>query len=214
MVNVVSPRCKNGCDVVVTDGRYDGFCVRCYVHLFPHQQISREHKVKEARVIEHVQELLKKAPDLQHLQVGFDRQVDGGCSKRRPDCYIDLLTHVVILEVDENAHRSADYCSCETRRMMETLSRLWESENSLSEVQSRLLYRCIRAESEIMFPISCQARGSDAAERSRLAGQTVCARGAPLGAYSDHTRIRSHNRAPVLRWLCVMTPCLTSLPVC
>ena len=31
----------------------------------------------------------------------FDKIV-GGCSKRRPDAYIDLFTHVIVIECDEN----------------------------------------------------------------------------------------------------------------
>ena len=45
----------------------------------------------------------------------FDKQT-GGCSKRRPDCYIDKFTHVLIIECDENQHRDT---SCENKRTME-----------------------------------------------------------------------------------------------
>jgi len=45
----------------------------------------------------------------------FDKQT-GGCSKRRPDCYIDKFTHIVIIECDENQHRDTN---CENKRTME-----------------------------------------------------------------------------------------------
>lgn len=45
----------------------------------------------------------------------------GGCSRRRPDFMIDLLTKVIIVEVDENQHRSYD-STCELSRIYE----LWE----------------------------------------------------------------------------------------
>ena len=48
----------------------------------------------------------------------FDKVIDDGCSRRRPDVFIDLLTHVVIVECDETQHRGSSY-SCETRRTME-----------------------------------------------------------------------------------------------
>ncbi len=48
----------------------------------------------------------------------LDTRVVGGCSRRRPDGYIDLLTHVIIVEVDENEHRSYDD-TCNNRRIME-----------------------------------------------------------------------------------------------
>jgi hypothetical protein len=50
------------------------------------------------------------------VEMSFDRKVDGGCSRRRPDVFMDCLTHVVIVECDENRH--AGY-SCENKRMME-----------------------------------------------------------------------------------------------
>lgn len=38
------------------------------------------------------------------------------CSKRRPDILIDLETHLIIIEVDENQHKGY---SCENKRIME-----------------------------------------------------------------------------------------------
>jgi hypothetical protein len=46
----------------------------------------------------------------------FDKIIDGGCSRRRPDILIDLLTYSITIECDENQHK--DY-SCENRRTME-----------------------------------------------------------------------------------------------
>jgi hypothetical protein len=48
----------------------------------------------------------------------FDKTV-GGCSKRRPDCYIDKFTHVIIIECDENQHSKKEYTNCENKRTME-----------------------------------------------------------------------------------------------
>ena len=37
----------------------------------------------------------------------------GGCSKRRPDIYFELLKHCLIVEVDEHQHSSySDGCEC------------------------------------------------------------------------------------------------------
>ena len=41
---------------------------------------------------------------LSNLPHVFDKQILGGCSKRRPDNLIEMLTHVIIVEVDENCH--------------------------------------------------------------------------------------------------------------
>ena len=46
----------------------------------------------------------------------FDKKVDGGCSRRRPDVRIECLTHTIVIECDENAHKGY---SCETKRTME-----------------------------------------------------------------------------------------------
>jgi hypothetical protein len=40
----------------------------------------------------------------------------GGCSRRRPDAYLDLFTHVLIIECDENQHENY---ICENKRTME-----------------------------------------------------------------------------------------------
>ncbi|MFA9202339.1 MAG: hypothetical protein ACEQSC_02335, partial [Candidatus Nanopelagicaceae bacterium] len=45
----------------------------------------------------------------------FDK-IAGGCSRRRPDVYIDKFTHIVIIECDENQHRDS---SCDNKRTME-----------------------------------------------------------------------------------------------
>jgi hypothetical protein len=62
---------------------------------------------------------------LRHLEQHFpthhiinDRRVNGGCSKKKPDFFFELLTHVIMVEVDENGHMSYDQ-SCENKRMME-----------------------------------------------------------------------------------------------
>ncbi len=48
----------------------------------------------------------------------LDKVISGGCSKRRPDGMIDCLTHVVIVEIDEDQHIRYDQ-TCENRRTME-----------------------------------------------------------------------------------------------
>jgi hypothetical protein len=45
-----------------------------------------------------------------------DKKIEGGCSHRRPDMFIDLGTHCLIIEVDENQHRQYE---CETKRMVD-----------------------------------------------------------------------------------------------
>lgn len=47
-----------------------------------------------------------------------DKKVQDGCSLRRPDLLLDLGSHIIIVEVDENKHTDYD-CSCEHKRLME-----------------------------------------------------------------------------------------------
>jgi hypothetical protein len=84
------------------------------VFLFPDEKITKNYKVKE----EHVTDFLQSRVDLPQSMV-LDRRISGGCSQKRPDVFIDRGSHVVFVEVDENAHRTDKYCSCENKRMMQ-----------------------------------------------------------------------------------------------
>jgi hypothetical protein len=110
MVNIKSKRCKEkNCDTIVHNKKYKGYCLRCFINLFPNEKVSRNYKVKENHMTDFLKEEFKE-----QIMV-FDKQT-GGCSKRRPDCYIDKFTHVVIIECDENQHKDT---SCENKRTME-----------------------------------------------------------------------------------------------
>tara|TARA_B110000483_G_scaffold215491_1_gene266204 strand:+ start:501 stop:959 length:459 start_codon:yes stop_codon:yes gene_type:complete len=47
----------------------------------------------------------------------YDKPIEGGCSRRRPDLLCDLGSHVIILEVDEHQHNAYE-CICENKRLM------------------------------------------------------------------------------------------------
>ena len=49
-------------------------------------------------------------------QLFTDQKITGGCSRRRPDVAIDLYTHIIILECDEEQHQNYN---CENKRVME-----------------------------------------------------------------------------------------------
>ncbi len=42
--------------------------------------------------------LKDKFPDVTWI---CDRKIEGGCSRRRPDLFLDMGNHIVIVEVDE-----------------------------------------------------------------------------------------------------------------
>lgn len=99
----------SGC-ATLGSAKYDGYCVRCYVHLFPDQPITRQFRIKERHVYDAV---VARFPDRGWV---LNRTIHGGCSQRRPDIFLDAGTFVVIVEVDEEQHRGY---SCENRRIME-----------------------------------------------------------------------------------------------
>ena len=112
MVDVKHETCKSvWCSTRVQE-KYDGYCLFCYINLFPDKPVSRNYKTKEYAVVEFVK---TKFPTLNWIA---DKIVSGGCSKRRPDLLLDLLYQIVIIEIDENQHEEYD-CSCQNKRIME-----------------------------------------------------------------------------------------------
>ena len=122
MVNVVHKCCKSSwCSTLVSTTRYEGYCLYCFVNLFPDKPVSRNYKVKEQTVVDLIKENLDPTFAALFPPV-FDRRVDmTACgSGRKPDVRFDLLTHVLLVEVDENQHKGKQYgTSCENKRCME-----------------------------------------------------------------------------------------------
>jgi uncharacterized C2H2 Zn-finger protein len=104
--------CKSEWCETTRNNKYDGYCAYCYVNLYPNKIIAKNYKTKELNVVDNVK---KYYPDFTWIT---DKKIQDGCSKRRPDMLLDLGTHIIIVEVDENAHTDYD-CSCETKRLME-----------------------------------------------------------------------------------------------
>lgn len=93
---------------IVWVSRYKPYCFHCYCFLHPDDIIPRRFMMKE----NYVHDWLKsKYPNIIH-----NHKIVGGESLRRPDWFIDLKTHVLVMENNENQH--VDY-SCEDKRMME-----------------------------------------------------------------------------------------------
>ncbi len=112
MINIKSPRCKTPLCSTIVNKRYEGYCLPCFVHMFPDKPNSRNYKTKERAVAEYV---LKEFPDKTWVA---DKRVADGCSRRRPDLCLDMGSHLIMVEVDENQHMDYD-CSCENKRLME-----------------------------------------------------------------------------------------------
>ena len=55
MVDVKHKMCKMDlCDTQVSNKRYKGYCLNCFIHMFPGEKVARNYKTKEAAVAEYV----------------------------------------------------------------------------------------------------------------------------------------------------------------
>lgn len=80
--------------------KYDKYCLSCYVNNPENKDkpIVKNYKTKERHVADYIKETF---PNYDWI---CDKKIQDGCSLRRPDLMLDLLTHVIIVEVDENQH--------------------------------------------------------------------------------------------------------------
>jgi hypothetical protein len=112
MSDIKNKTCKNEWCYTVVKEKYDGYCLFCYVNMFPDKPNARNYKTNETAVVEFIK---TNFPNFNWIA---DKKIANGCSKRRPDLMLDLGYQVVIIEVDENQHIDYD-CSCENKRIME-----------------------------------------------------------------------------------------------
>jgi hypothetical protein len=92
--------------------KYQGYCVYCFIHLFPDEPNARNYKTKEKDVIDRITQTFT------NFTWVADKIVQDGCSRRRPDLLLDMGSHIIIVEIDENKHTHYD-CICEHKRLME-----------------------------------------------------------------------------------------------
>ena len=114
MVNINSKKCISSMCDILANSKYKGYCFRCFIHTFPDGKNSRNYKTKERSVVEFINKTFTET--FKDYKIINDKVISGGCSKRRPDILIDVITHCIIIEIDEDAH--INY-SCENKRMME-----------------------------------------------------------------------------------------------
>ena len=84
-------------------------CIRCFYHFYPNDKIPRRFKMRQHYFNE---KLIEEFGDI----FEYDKQIKCGCSKRRPDWFIDCYKYSIIIELDEDQHK---YTSCDEKRMME-----------------------------------------------------------------------------------------------
>lgn len=98
------------CRTVAANPKYKPLCARCFAYTYPDDPRVLRLRSKEHAFMEAVQDV--------YPNVVRDRIIQGGCSRRRPDGMIDCNTHTVLIEIDEDQHRSYDDV-CENKRVME-----------------------------------------------------------------------------------------------
>lgn len=96
----------------VISSPYKPYCFICYCFLHPEAEISQKRFFKQNTIKENI---MTKYPN---EKIIFDKIINNGCSKRRPDFFIDKFTHSIIIECDENQHKYENEI-CENKRMME-----------------------------------------------------------------------------------------------
>lgn len=106
--------CKSSWCETYGNSKYEGYCLPCFVNNpeNQHKPTMRNYKTKETDVVDQIRQSF---PNFDWVH---DKKVQDGCSRRRPDLLLDMGSHIMIVEVDENKHTDYD-CSCENKRLME-----------------------------------------------------------------------------------------------
>jgi hypothetical protein len=95
MIDFTGKLCTTELCFTRVNTQYKGFCLRCFIYNFPNDKIIRDYGTREAKVSEFIQKNYKD------LNITYNKTIEGGCSKNRPDIFIDCLIHSVIIEIDE-----------------------------------------------------------------------------------------------------------------
>jgi len=92
--------------------RFYPLCEACFSFTYPDSKLVTAYKIKERYLCDELKERFKGID----ISLTLDKRVDGGCSLRKPDVFIDVLTHSIIIECDEYQHKNYE---CENKRTME-----------------------------------------------------------------------------------------------
>jgi hypothetical protein len=80
--------------------------------MFPERQVTLNYRTKEFAVAEYI---LEAFPDYSWI---VNKKIQDGCSKKRPDLFLDMGEQIIIVEIDEKQHLRYESI-CENKRMME-----------------------------------------------------------------------------------------------
>lgn len=106
-----SSACQHCKAISIIGSQWKPYCFRCYCVLHPDAVIPRKYKLKEHHIVDYLKSHFQDT-----FTMRFDKIVEGGCSRRRPDVFIDFGSHCLVIEIDENRH--VNY-TCEEKRMVE-----------------------------------------------------------------------------------------------
>ena len=114
MINITGKSCKiPSCETIIGNRlKYEGYCLRCFIYMFPDKPTTLNYKTKERTIVDFVKSSYSE------LSWIDDKVIRDGCSKRRPDLILDLGYQIIIIEIDEDQHKDYE-CSCENKRIME-----------------------------------------------------------------------------------------------
>jgi hypothetical protein len=138
-IDLHHPMCIN-CKVtqVHETNRYDNYCQRCYIELFPEKEVSRQFRVKERYFTDYIKDYLKTHKFRANILVEqYDTTIPKSKSKLRPDVFLQLRTRSeimdktevfsLIIEFDEDGHKRYSneearenelYLSCRTAKLV------------------------------------------------------------------------------------------------
>lgn len=102
------------CKLIIVNkkSQFYPLCQPCFCNKYPDHKKSTLYKIKERYLRDELRERFKEYT----IDMIFDKAVDGGCSKRKPDVLIDCLTHSIVIECDEYQHVNYE---CENKRTMQ-----------------------------------------------------------------------------------------------
>lgn len=106
--------CKSSWCETIGNPKYECYCVACFVNNPENQSkpAMRNYKTKEKDVVDRITQTFT------NFTWVTDKKILDGCSRRRPDLLLDMGSHIIITEIDENKHTNYD-CNCENKRLME-----------------------------------------------------------------------------------------------
>ena len=94
--------CKHCKKIIINISNYKPYCYHCFIKLNPDCKLSKNHKHKEIFINNFLSEEFKN----DDIKIIYNKPIQTELSKRSPDWLIDQQSYTIIIECDENQHRS------------------------------------------------------------------------------------------------------------